>query len=74
MVENALGEADAFLAKADEYHRAPEITRQWMYLKTMKKVLRLLDEKIVIETSEGSGVSMHLPLKDFFPAPAGGAK
>ena len=74
VVENAHGEAGAFLAKADEYHRAPEITRQWMYLKTMKQVLRLLDEKIVVEGSKGSGVSMHLPLKDFFPSPAGGSK
>ena len=73
VVENAHGEAGAFLAKADEYHRAPEITRQWMYLKTMKQVLRLLDEKVVVESGKGSGVSMHLPLKDFFPAPAGGS-
>ncbi len=75
VVENARGEASAFLAKADEYHRAPEITRQWMYLKTMKQVLRLLDDKVIIEDSKGSGVSMHLPLKDFFPAaaPAAGA-
>ncbi len=74
VVENAHGEASAFLAKADEYHRAPEITRQWMYLKTMKQVLRLLDDKIIIEDSKGSGVSMHLPLKDFFPATPGAAK
>ena len=74
VVENAHGEAIAFLAKADEYHRAPEITRQWMYLKTMKQVLRLLDEKIVIEDSKGGAVSKHLPLKDFFPTPAGPAK
>lgn len=70
VVENAHGEASAFLAKADEYQRAPEITRQWMYLKTMKQVLRLLEEKIVIEDRGGSGVSKHLPLKDFFPARA----
>ena len=74
VVENAHGEANAFLAKADEYRRAPEITRQWMYLKTMKQVLTLLDDKIIIEDSKGSGVSMHLPLKDFFPAPAVGVK
>lgn len=74
VVENARGEASSFLAKADEYRRAPEITRQWMYLKTMKQVLGLLDEKVIIEDSKGSGVSMHLPLKDFFPEPAGATK
>ncbi len=73
VVENARGEASAFLAKAAEYERAPEITKQWMYLKTMTEVLRRLDEKVVIETTaDKDGVSMHLPLKDFFPA--GGAK
>ena len=74
VVENAHGEAGAFLAKASAYQRAPEITRQWMYLKTMTQVLRGLDEKIVIEDTKGSGVSMHLPLTDFFPAPAGVSK
>ncbi len=74
VVENAHGEASAFLAKAKEYHWAPEITRQWMFLKTMKRVLQGLDEKIVIEDNEGSRVSMHLPIKDFFPALPGGAK
>ena len=51
-----------------------EITQQWMYFKTMKRVLRGLEEKIVIEDIKASGVSMHLPLKEFFPAPQGGAK
>jgi membrane protease subunit HflK len=74
VTENAHGEATAFLAKATEYHWAPEITRQWMFLKTMKRVLLGVDEKIIIEDSKGSGVSMHLPLKDFFPAPSGGGQ
>jgi len=74
VTENAHGEAAAFIAKATEYHWAPEITRQWMFLKTMKRVLMGVDEKIIIEDSKGSGVSMHLPLKDFFPAPSGGVK
>ena len=74
VVENARGEASAFLAKSHEYNLAPEITRQWMYLKTMTKVLSALDEKVVIEDSKGSGVAMHLPIKDFFPAAKGASK
>ena len=79
VIENALGEALAFLAKSTEYERAPEITRQWMYLKTMTQVLVGLDEKLVIEDGGGSSVAKHLPLKDFFPptpmaSKAGGAK
>jgi membrane protease subunit HflK len=79
VIDNANGEAVAFLAKAAEYERAPEITRQWMYLNTMTIVLSGLDEKLVIEDGSGSGIAKHLPLKDFFsPAPqassSGGAK
>ena len=70
IIENANGEASAFLAKRNEYRRAPEITRQWMYLKTMTKVLAGLDEKLVIEDGQGGGIAKHLPLKDFFPPPA----
>ena len=62
------------LAKLNEYERAPEITRQWMYLKTMTKVLAGLDEKLVIEDGQGGGIAKHLPLKDFFPPPAQVAK
>ena len=69
IIENASGEASAFLAKLNEYQRAPEITRQWMYLKTMTKVLAELDEKLVIEDGQGAGIAKHLPLKDFFPPP-----
>ena len=67
IIDNARGEAVAFLAKADEYERAPEITRQWMYLKTMTQVLSGLDEKLVIEEGKGGSIAKHLPLKDFFP-------
>lgn len=74
VIENARGEAAAFLVKSKEYVQAPEITRQWMYLKTMKTVLAALDEKLVIEDSEGGSVAKHLPLKDFFTVGAGGAK
>lgn len=75
VVENARGEALAFLAKATEYERAPEITRQWMYLKTMTQVLNSLDEKLVIEEGPGSSVAKHLPLKDFFsPTPMASTK
>jgi membrane protease subunit HflK len=76
---SARGEALAFLAKSTEYERAPEITRQWMYLKTMTQVLVGLDEKLLIEEGPRSTIVKHLPLKDFFPptpvaSNTGGAK
>jgi len=73
IIDNARGEAVAFLAKSAEFERAPEITRQWMYLKTMTQVLSGLDEKLVIEDGSGSGIAKHLPLKDFFSSPSQGS-
>ncbi len=73
VIENAEGEASSFLAKAVEYERAPEITRQWMYLKTMTTVLQKLDEKLIIEDEKGSGIYKHLPLKDFVSLGSGGS-
>jgi membrane protease subunit HflK len=72
VVENARGEASAFRAKAAEYNRAPEITKQWMYLATMKKVLASLDEKYVID--DNGSVAKHLPLKDFMSVRVGGKR
>jgi membrane protease subunit HflK len=67
IVENARGEASAFLAKLKEYDVAPAITRQWMYLQSMTHVFRSLDEKIIIdEKGGGTGIVKLLPLKDLF--------
>jgi len=41
-----------------EYEKAPEITRQRIYLETMSKVLPVMEKKFIIDET-GSGV---LPL------------
>ncbi len=61
---NAEGEAKAFLAKLAEYRQAPEITRQWMYLQTMQRVLSGADEKIVLGANAGGSTLKLLPLND----------
>jgi membrane protease subunit HflK len=65
VVENARGEAAAFLAKAREFQLAPEITKQWMFLSTMNVMLAGLEEKYILESQSLSNLLTHLPLDSF---------
>jgi membrane protease subunit HflK len=58
---DARGQAARFNDIYEEYARAPEVTRQRMYLETVEKVLGDVD-KIIIDEDAGSGVVPYLPL------------
>lgn len=58
----AKGQASRFLAIHDQYKRAPEVTRQRMYLETMERVLGGTDKVIIDSTRGGAGVVPYLPL------------
>ena len=64
VVNIAQGEASRFVAVYDEYARAPEVTRQRLYLETMERVLGDIDKIIIDENSGGSGVVPYLPLNE----------
>ena len=57
-VNRAKGEADRFNSLFEEYRKAPEVTKQRIYLETMEKVLPKIGNKIITDES-GSNV---LPL------------
>jgi len=57
-VNRARGEADRFNSLFEEYRKAPEVTRQRIYLETMEKVLPKIGNKIITD-EKGSNV---LPL------------
>lgn len=57
-INGAMGDAARFLAVLEEYEKAPEITRQRIYLETMNKVLPVMEKKYIID-EKSSGV---LPL------------
>ncbi|MBI1393074.1 MAG: FtsH protease activity modulator HflK [Alphaproteobacteria bacterium] len=57
------GQAERFSAILGEYKKAPEVTRQRMYLETVEKVLGDMD-KIIVEDGAGSGVVPYLPLNE----------
>jgi membrane protease subunit HflK len=64
-VNDAAGEASRFKAIQAEYARAPEVTRQRLYLETMERVLGGVDKVIVDEGAGGSqGVVPYLPLTE----------
>ena len=57
-VNNALGEANRFNALYKEYIKAPEVTRQRLYLETMSEILSKVGKKLITD-DKASGI---LPL------------
>ena len=50
-VNEAKGEVSRFLQVFEEYQKAPEITRQRIYLETMADIYQAVDRKIIIDES-----------------------
>ncbi len=65
VVQEARGEAQRFISVYDEYAKAPEVTRQRLYLETMEGVLGN-SNKVIVEqgTNGGQGVVPYLPLPE----------
>lgn len=67
-VNDALGQASRFSAVLAEYQKAPEVTRERIYLETMERVLAHVS-KIILDPSVaggegGNGVVPFLPLNE----------
>jgi len=64
-VAEATGQTARFLKIYEEYKKAPDVTRQRMYLETMERVLGGSDKIIVDPGASGSGgVVPYLPLNE----------
>ncbi len=65
VVQEARGEAQRFVSVYDEYAKAPDVTRQRLFLETMENVLRT-SNKVIVEqgTNGGQGVVPYLPLPE----------
>ena len=61
VVSTAQGDASRFRAILAEYERAPQVTRERMYLDTLQQILSATS-KIVIDQKSGSGNLLYLPL------------
>jgi membrane protease subunit HflK len=67
-VAEATGQTARFLKIYEQYKKAPEITRERMYLETMERVLGHAD-KVIVDTKQGAqGVVPYLPLQELVPS------
>jgi len=60
VVSKSKGDSTRFNKIATEYHKAPEVTRERLYLETMEKVLAN-NRKIMIDSKSGNNL-LYLPL------------
>jgi modulator of FtsH protease HflK len=70
-VAEATGQTSRFLKVYDEYKKAPNVTRERMYLETMERLFNGTD-KIIMDSGAGgqSGVVPYLPLNELTRPPA----
>ncbi len=68
-VAEATGQTSRFLQIYEQYKKAPEVTRQRMFLETMESVLGGTD-KIILDSKGGQGVVPYLPLNELAKPPA----
>ena len=70
MVANAKGEAAQFVKLYDEYKKAPEVTRQRLFLESIERIYGGMD-KIILDNnaSSGQGVVPYLPLNELIRRP-----
>jgi membrane protease subunit HflK len=64
VVAEAKGQSSRFLQVYDEYKKAPEVTRERIYLETMERVLGSSDKLIYDGGKSGHGVLPYLPLSE----------
>jgi membrane protease subunit HflK len=77
-VAEAKGSASRFLKAYEEYKKAPDVTRQRMYLETMERLFGGTD-KIIVDSGANGGVIPYLPLDQLgrrpqSPPQSGGAR
>ncbi len=63
-VAEAEGQADRFVMVYDEYARAPDVTRQRLFLETMERVFGDTEKIIIDDAAGASGVVPYLPLNE----------
>ena len=61
VISTAQGDASRFRQILAEYEKAPQVTRERMYLETMQNILSATS-KVIIDQKSGSGQLLYLPL------------
>jgi membrane protease subunit HflK len=68
-VAEATGQTSRFLKIYEQYKKAPDVTRERMYLETMERVLGGTDKIILDSGGGGSGVVPYLQLNELSRPP-----
>jgi modulator of FtsH protease HflK len=68
-VADAKGQTSRFLQIYEQYKKAPDVTRQRMYLETMEHILAGTDKTIIDTGAQGPGVVPYLPLTEVGKSP-----
>jgi modulator of FtsH protease HflK len=66
-VAEATGQTSRFVKIYEQYKKAPEVTRERMYLETMERVLGGSNKFIIDANPGGQGVVPYLPLNEINP-------
>jgi len=72
VVANAEGEASRFKQVLIEYEKAPQVTRERMYLDMMQQVMSSTSKVLVDQKSGGGGNLLYLPLDKLMQMSTGG--
>jgi membrane protease subunit HflK len=70
VIAQADGETDRFLKVLNEYQKAPEVTRERLYIETIEQVMAN-SSKILVDLQGGNNI-MFLPLDKLFSGQSGG--
>lgn len=73
-VAEATGQAARFNKIYEQYQKAPDVTRERMYLETMERVYGGMDKVIVDQGAQGTGVVPYLPLGALSSKPVDGSR
>lgn len=72
VISRAQGEADRFTKLVTEYRRAPEVTRERLYLETMQEVMSNTS-KVLVTGDSGQNNMLYLPLDKMINNRSGGS-
>ena len=70
VVANAKGQTSRFLQVYAQYKKAPDVTRQRIYLDTMERILAGTDKTFIDTGAKSPGVVPYLPLTELGKSPA----
>jgi membrane protease subunit HflK len=69
VVANAKGQTSRFLQVYAQYKKAPDVTRQRIYLDTIERILAGTDKTIIDTGAKSPGVVPYLPLTELGKSP-----